>query len=252
MDQFILSWSNLFWGIIFVLAIYLILQFLLTSVLRSYFTGNLGTAFSRKLKSFILWYEPVAIIFILVIFVLINPALHGLLIGILFLLSYLPLRNYIDGRFFLLNHKIQKGQQIKVKNEEGILQKIGRLGVAFRTNEGSRFINYTQLRKEGYTLLKSSTTSGFHQLILSAQNKEGVDSQKVIADLQHKFLDCPYLDWTYKPEMNPLKQDDNSFHLKVLLFKDQHLNYLKDWMEENGFDCQLYNKKQHEALTYSL
>ncbi len=231
-----LDWPDLFWGFVILAALYFLLRFLITFLRQTYFTGNGGASISDRLESLIVLYEPIAIIILLVIFILIQPALHGLVVLILLLLAYLPLRNYIDGRLFLMNNEIEKGQQLKIQDENGILQKIGRLGVTLRTNEGSRFINYSTLIRKGYTLLKGITTGGFHQVILQSEKEE---TKNIVQQLEYKLLDCPYLDWTYRPE---IRKDDSSpekYDMKFLLHKDKYLQHMITWLEESGLQIQL-------------
>ncbi len=235
MEEFTTSWSDLFIGVLIMAAIYILLIFLASFTKQSYFTGNNGEAISRRLKTAIVIFEPLAIIILLVIFILIRPALHGLAVGIILLLAYFPLRNYIDGRLFLMNNKIEKGQHLKVGEVDGILQRVGRLGIVLRTGEGTRFVNYSTLIRDGYTMLKDDTSGGFHRLSLTLAETDTPEKQ--YRTFENKLLDCPYLDWTYKPEFEMGNHPDEPQQLKFLLNKDKHLEYFKQWVEENGFTC---------------
>ncbi len=229
-----LSWGNLVVAIIALVAIYLVINLLADSLRRVNLLGRSNTAVTRILDFILQIYEPIAIIIIVGIFVFINPMLHGLLVGLLLVFAWLPVKNYINGRLVLLAHQLQTGQRITIDNASGLIRKLGRLGLSLQTREGMRFVNYTSLVKHGYLLLRGEQVGRLHKFLIGTRTGD-----LSITTLNNLLLGCPYLDWSLPPEVNPEANDDQQYLLQVLLREDEHLNFMLELIREWGFDCQL-------------
>ena len=235
MDKLIVTWTDLIW-IIVLLAAFYILSLLFQYLLRhSYFSNKLEGKLLRNWMKFRWLIEPVLIFIIIFVLLLINPILHGLVLAVILVFTYQPIKNYIDGRVFIFNNKIDIGQAINLNKEEGIIQDIRRLGIFLWTDRGSRFIYYSQLLSQEYTFPENKSTGSFHQFLLTSKTEQ--KNPKGVAELEDKFFACPYLDWSFKPEVVKHKNAPGQYILKVLTNKDANLEYFIRWINENEFDC---------------
>lgn len=236
MDKLIVTWTDLIWVIVLLAAFYilsLLFQYLLK---HSYFSSKTEGKLLRNWAKFRWVTEPVLIFIILFVLILINPILHGLILAAALVFTYQPIKNYIDGRVFIINNKIDIGQTINLNKEDGIIQEIRRLGIFLRTDSGSRFIYYSRLLNAEYTLPGNKSTGSFHQLLLTSKTEQKTSYRNII-ELEDKFFACPYLDWSFKPEVIKYKGDSSQYILKVLTNKDANLEYFIQWINENEFDC---------------
>ncbi len=234
MENFTLNWTDLWWGILMVAIVYLIMLIIRFLLRHTFFIGKTGVRPPEKLESFSIIIEPLLLVALLAIFILINPILHGLFILFVSIPSFQLIKNYMNGRIFQFNNQLEKGQHIKVSEESGIVQKLGRLGLTLRTGEGFKFIHYGHLLEEGFTLLKGATVGGFHQIgIRFPEDGKETNHQMKTSPLEAKLLDCPYLDWTFKPEIQFAEK--HTYLLKILLIKDQHLEYFLEWLHSNEY-----------------
>ena len=234
MEHLKLDWTD-FAGVILLLAV-IYFGILLLKYLSQYsvFLKRLKSKVSKQITSFKIVYEPIMIMVVTFAIILINPVLYGLIIVALLALAHQPIKNYIDGKIFLLNNIVEKGQHINIFKEDSTIQTIGRFGIVLTNGKGSRFIHYSQLTKEDYTLLKGVSTGSFHQLLLTSNaDAKSLDTNV----LMEKLLNCPYLNWTFKPDIHKNETNQEGYVLEILLNKDSHLNYMIQLITESGFNC---------------
>jgi hypothetical protein len=241
----ILDWSDFLKVIVLLAAIYFGILLLKYMSRHSSILRRIEAKTSKQLKSISILYEPIIVIIITLVIIKINPILYGLIIAALLAIAYQPIKNYIDGKIFLLNNIVKKGQHIYIFNEDSTIQTIGRFGIVLTNGKGSRFIHYSQLAKENYTLLKGVSTGSFHQLLVTANDTNAKKTAYGMDFLMEKLLDCPYLNWTFKPDIQPSETDHETYVLEILLNKDSHLNYMIQLITESGFSCKNLSNSKH-------
>jgi len=233
MQEYTLNWSNWFFALALLVIIYLLLN-LASSLLKTYLNNDFGKTIGKILDTVLVLYEPLSVIILLVAFILINPYFHGLMAGILILLAFYPIRNYLSGRILRLTSTLDKGQRIKVQNSEGVIQELGRLRLNLQTSEGTKYVNFNTLLSEGFTTMKGVKVGGFHQIELKNNNETPIST-----NLAYKLFNCPYLDWSFKPEISKLNEDNSHYDIRVLVKEDKHLNQFMDLVREWGYEVEL-------------
>jgi len=205
LEAYTISWSFWFFALVAAVVLYFVLRLLENVLDRVNVFGERQKNATEVLRIILRLYEPAAVLFLLVGFVFINPLLHGLLVAFIFALAFYPVKNYVNGRLFLLAHQLQEGQRIQVNEMSGIIRDLGRLGISLQTPEGLRFINYTTLLSDGYLLLKGEKIGRLHQLSISAgTGKEAL----TIASLNNRLFSCPYIDWSLRPEIKENEEEE--------------------------------------------
>lgn len=236
MEQFFLICSTFLLWFAFLVGLYFFLLLLSGLVGRAPFLGSWQQHIGRLIQFVLDVYEPIALIVLAVVFVLFNPWVNGGIVAALVLLGYQPLKNYVSGRIFILTNEIRIGQRIEVKNHTGIIQKIERLGLILQSQEGMRFVNYSSLLSEGFVLLKGEKVGGLHQLQLRPLEENQKNHQQFISN---RLFSCPYVDWSFRPEISLVEEAAQQYDLRVLVREEQHLGHLLRLVKEWGYECVL-------------
>ncbi|MFT5261655.1 MAG: hypothetical protein ACI8YQ_000380 [Polaribacter sp.] len=234
LEEYTISWTLWFFALLAVVGLYFVLRLLANILDRVNVLGKRQRPAREVLNVVLRLYEPAASLFLLVGFVFINILLHGLLVIFVFILAFYPVKNYVNGRLFLLAHKLQEGQRIRVNEMSGIIRDLGRLGVSLQTSEGLRFINYTTLLSDGYLLLKGEKIGRLHQLSISS----GAEIEALtVSSLKNRLFSCPYIDWSLRPEIKEDDEGKGGLLAQVLVREDAHLRSLVELVREWGYGC---------------
>ncbi len=231
LEEYTLTWGLWLFAVVAIVALYFALRLIAGTLNRVNVLGRIQRRIQSILYIALKLYEPLAILFLMVGFISINPLLHGLLVGFSLLLGYNPIKNYLNGRLFLLAHQLKEGQRIYVHESNGLIRRLGRLGISLQTEEGIRFVNYTTILSDGYMLLQGEQIGRLHRLSIQPKTENEVLN---ISDLQNKLFSCPYIDWSLRPEIHKDTTVEGKYILQVLVREDQHLQYLMDLIGEWG------------------
>lgn len=234
LEEFTISWSFWLFAALSLVVLYWGIKLLESMLERVNVLGSRQKSVLNTLHVILRLYEPAAILFLIAGFIFINPFLHGLLVAIIFILAFYPVKNYVNGRLFLLAHQLQVGQRIKVNETSGIIRNLGRLGVSLQTQEGIRFINYTTLLSDGYLFLKGEKIGRLHQLLITPG--EGSSSLST-ATLNNYFFSCPYIDWSVRPEIKKEDNEEEGYLAQILVRENKHLKSLTELIREWGYGC---------------
>ncbi len=236
LEDLSISWSRWLILVLFIIGIIILVGFIISVMERNLRTGYFSRRTIQYLRKFKILLEPFGLGIILITFALINPLVHGSLILISLALAFIPLRNYFTGHFLLLNDAFSEGERIKVNGNEGVIDKMDRLGLTLQIKEGVRFINYTTLMTDGFTKVEGERLEGINFLqIVPPETME----DKSIRHLKDKLFACPYIDWFYPPEINRVDQPNQQIAYKARLRvrQDQHLKHLMKLLEDWGYQC---------------
>ena len=178
-------------------------------------------------------YETVSILLILVVFFLIKPALHGLILIAVLGMGFQHLRNYVHSRLFHIMGHVKKGLHIKVDDQKGIITHMGRLGIEMKSDVGLHQIPYDTLVKKGYILSSGERIGGYYRLQVNA--KEGTLDRQRIQELIHVLYSSPYVDSSYRPEIVRSLSDHDMIDVKLLVKEEHHIRDLIEVLEEQGY-----------------
>lgn len=233
MDQQ-LTWLNLLFAAIVLLGIYFLLRF----ADRRLTSASLSNPFFDSLKNTVhyglLIYELLVIVVLGSIFVLINPILHGVIIGGIGIIGFQHLRNYLTGRLFQLDNHVAVGKQVRLQTQEGIIAEIGRTGLYLQTTTGRHFIPYQEVYTHGYSLTNREEVGGFYQLKI-----ETPEDKKGASQLLDLMATVPYLDWNHQPKINADDEMQNVLRVQVSVKEEKHVRELMTALNEWGYQAQM-------------
>lgn len=243
MDSFYLgqyTWLNLLKLSILLIAIYFLL--LLTKKLLPLANQrwNIAERLQTWVHLLILIFEPLSLVLIASYFILINPILHGIPIGLILLVGFGHLRNYFNGRIIQLTNRIKTGQKIKIQNLEGIVVAMKRLGLKIKTSKGIQDVGYSRLFQEGFMQLSGDDVGGYHYLnIYPTEGQEVKNFSEKIMDF---LATAPYLDHNHSLNIQSKPEGVPGVLSRVIVKEESHLNELLQLIKDNGYECKISKK----------
>lgn len=202
--------------------------------------GIRGKALLKQgVHAVLLLYEPLVVILLAITFLLINPILHGLVLGVIGLVGFTQLRNYLHGRLIQFDPAVQVGNQLRIRNISGMIARVSRLGIYLKTTQGLHFFNYSSVFARGYVLLAGDTIGGYHQIPITVREEAKDDYVDVGQALHDLLIVSPFVDWRFPPEVVMTRGDAKQFEIKINVREKHHLRHLVSMLEERGFSCQL-------------
>ncbi|MCB9080846.1 MAG: hypothetical protein H6555_03940 [Lewinellaceae bacterium] len=201
--------------------------------------GIRGKAILKQgVHTMLLLYEPLVVILLAATFLLVNPVLHGIILGVLGLVGFTQLRNYLHGRLIQFDPAVRVGNRLRIKDVSGMIARVSRLGIYLKTTQGLHFFNYASVFDQGYVLLAGDTIGGYHQIpvVVREEANEYADVRQALQDL---LIVSPFVDWRFPPEVVMTSGDAKQFEIKINVREEYHLRHLATMLEEKGFSCEL-------------
>jgi len=233
-----ISWWQFLLSTAALLAPYLVLRFSNRLWPRAVSGNSIKGRIKQALHYLLTLYEPFVILVIAGLFTLVNPFLHGMMLLILFLAGFSHVRNYISGRIVRFDEGINPGVQLQSRDIQGIVGRLGNLGLHLKTHDGLYYISYSKLLADGYTLLSGEEVSGFYRLQVKALD-EAANASRTTTQLSDLLATTPYIDWNHPPEWLLHKEAESMPQVRILLREEQHLPELIQLMHEWGYACEV-------------
>ena len=231
------GWSHLLWLTILLVLLYLLLLFFRKIMSNLVFIGGWRSTIGIIVDRATTLYEPIALLIIFSLFVAINPLLHGIFTGLFVLLSIAHIRNYVHGKMIKTNRAIELGRKITVADQEGIITKMGRLGIQVRSDEGLHFIPYGNIISSGFILSSGVNIGGYYKLDITLPKE--VEFRQSVQELTDLLISSPYIDGDYKPEISRSISSEHKTKVKLLVREEGHVHDLISLLEENGYQSEI-------------
>lgn len=226
------TWTTFFSIALLLFITFVVLRFLQELLDRSNLFGKYQATAEYYLHRILLVYELLVVLVLGASFILVAPFLHGLIVAALFAGAFPHIRNYICGRVVQFDKGIQVGNRLRFGDYSGTIAGIQRVGLKLRTGKGLRFINYSNLLKDGYLLLAGEEIGGFYRLQITPQEGNEIkNTRSKLLDILHA---TPYLDWQQRPIIKSAT-DSDTLDARVVLREERHLPDLIQLLEEWGY-----------------
>jgi hypothetical protein len=231
-----ISWMRWIFVSIITLSLYLFIRFLHTTSERMSLLGGWKKRIHSIVYSIHVLSGPLGFLVIFITFIMIHPAVHGLLVLLIFILGFSLIKSYFLGKMLLLQRKCYKGQKIMFHDTEGFIKEIGSTSLTLQTADGARHLSYIQIFDEGFTQLQGNEIGGLQTIYIDTSDADSTNTQHI----KDKLWESPYLDWSFDPEVKITNQS-HQFEVKVLLTERDHLDDLINLISEWGYKCHLKN-----------
>lgn len=207
-------------------------QFLILAgiLLVVYLLINRFKRFFYYITGFQTLHIPNAILIVVLIleFILINPRLHGLIVGVGFILFYPVLTSYLKGIVVANNAKIDIGDLIKVGKDRGKVSDINLSGVKVLTESNNLFIPYSKLSSE--VIEKYESDQSRYISFICRPNSE--DKRLSLYEVERIVFNFPFLESGSKIDMDQL---DNAVKVDLTLANDRFKTSLSRHFSNEGY-----------------
>ncbi|MBK8501726.1 MAG: hypothetical protein IPL46_05680 [Saprospiraceae bacterium] len=184
--------------------------------------------FVRTLKKILLWIEPVFLMALAVMVITINPIIFGSVALFIYITAFSSIRNYLNGRFLLLNSAFSENQKLVILDKSGQIDKLGNLELSLRTSQGLDHIPYNKLIEQGYALLSGVNIGHRLKVHLHPTNAKAIN----IEELRGMLSTSPYLSPDHIPMLH---QSDDSLQISIQLEDEKYLTDLLLLLETWGW-----------------
>jgi hypothetical protein len=231
------TYTNLLVEILILWGVYWLLTVLHKRMRKGVIFGKYQQRVTDLLSTFLLLYEPLTILLITIVFIFINPVMHGIILLLLTIAGFNRIRDYLSGRIILATSLVVEGKRLKSPKASGVISRIGRIGVYLQTGDSLSFVNYTNLLTEGYSLGTGQKIGGYYQL-----NINPPETANPLRELAQKFVSAPYLDRSFKPELSFDENSKSLIRARIAVREEEHLRELMELMGEWGFPATIARK----------
>lgn len=231
------TWWRFFLTALFFFGLYFLLHFINRVLTKYNFLGKFQRNTKIIIKHSLLIFEAVALLILGGAFILINPIYHGILALVILATGFNHVKNYFSGRIVQFDQSIEDGKRLKTLESQGVIFKMGRLGLKLRTQKGVQFVNYTNLISNGYTLLSGEEVGGFYELEIRPKNLE--NKKDYFTFLEDLFTTAPYLDLRFRPQVENINDETKTFLARVEVKEENHLQDLVKMIRERNFTCKV-------------
>nr|WP_321226985.1 hypothetical protein [uncultured Psychroserpens sp.] len=175
-------------------------------------------------------YKPIAILIILLSFVTINYRVHGILFLLLIIVAFNYIKSYLNGVLFKINPLVYLGSNISTGEFNGRVSKFLHFGFIINETEGDRFVNYTYIDKNGFSVSQHDEKAMRKTLYIH-------DTEEITTILDLLF-DNPLVDFSQKPSLKKLPAT-NKLQLNITLEKGAKIEALISYLEQYKFNASL-------------
>ncbi|PPK88729.1 hypothetical protein CLV84_1700 [Neolewinella xylanilytica] len=225
------NWMDLLLGAVVLYGVYVLLYLLRDRLGKTKRPEGFRARAFNVLAAALLLYEPTAALVLIVIFVFINPGVHGLVTLLIVAAGFSRLRDYLSGRIVLFTPLISVGKRMKTERYTGVISRINRIGLYLQTGEGLHFVNYTSLLTQGYSLITGKDIGGYYQLVLTPPE----DREDPLEELADRLTTTPYLDRSFRPELAYAEYGQDRIHARLSVREEKHLTELLALLQEWGY-----------------
>lgn len=215
-DSYMSWWQFFFLGLLLISIYYLVNRY--RKVFR-WFTGMHNMSLINSLL----------MVTLIVIFVLVNPVIHGIIVTFGLLLFYPVLTSYIKGIIVTNNSKIEIGDLISVGKFTGKVSEINLAGLKLLSSNNNLFIPFKMIGNEPIEKYKSDQSRYIEFECFHAENPE----KQSIQSLEKTIFNFPFLESGSKIEINQL---NDAFQVNLTLANDRFKTSLFNQIIKEGFE----------------
>lgn len=233
------TWTNLLLAALLLWGGYFLLRYVNEKLRGSTLLGKHQRSVTNFIATFLLLFEPITVLMLSMIFLFINPPVHGIILLAIGIGTFGRIRDYLSGRIILTSPLVAEGKRMKTSRYAGTITRIGRMGLYLQTGEGLHFVNYSNLIIEGFSLTTGKEVGGYYLLNIRPVKKE---DQEPLRELADRFVTTPYLDRTFKPEISLNERDAQQIDARIAVREELHLRELLELMAEWGYPATVARK----------
>ncbi|MGJ8744390.1 hypothetical protein [Polaribacter sp.] len=220
-----ITWFNFFTVIATLIALYVFLIIVLRFLPQIFKRNSVIHKVSLVLNKIIEIYKPSAVLFILLSFVSIDYKIHGVLFLLFLVITFSYIKRYLHGVLFKINPLVNIGSNISTGEFKGDISKFLHFGLIINEVEGNRFINYSFIDKNGFSINQNDIASVRRTIYIYEQDKSSP-----ILDL---LFENPNIDFKNKPIIKKIP-NEKTLQLQVALENGAKMESLLAYLNKNN------------------
>ena len=220
-----ISWFNFFTVITFLIGIYILLRIVLRFLPHIFKRKSVINKSTLLLNKTIEIYKPFAILIVLLSFVSINYKVHGVLFLLFLIVTFSHIKRYIYGVLFKINPLVYIGSNISTGEFKGDISKFLFFGVVINEENGNRFINYSYIDENGFSINQNENASVRRTIYIYDQEKT-----TPILDL---LFENPNIDFNNKPIIKRIP-NEKTLQLQIALESGAKMESLIEYLNHNN------------------
>lgn len=156
----------------------------------------------------------VLIIIILAYVCTLNVPINFMVIFLIFLIFWRPIKNLSYGLLLPLYRKLEVGDEINLNGDAVYIEELGNVGIKGQGNNGQIFLNYDNIIENNLSVIKNKYS--LHLVKLELQSPEGLHIENVKANLFEILSNQSLIDHGRLPRIVSLDAND-TFSLEVFM-----------------------------------
>ena len=220
-----ISWFDFFSIIALLIIVYIILRLLLRFQPQIFKRKSVINKSTLILNKTIEIYKPFAILMALLGFVSINYKIHGVLFLLFLIVSFSHIKRYIYGVLFKINPLVNIGSNISTGKFKGDISQFLFFGVVINELDGNRFINYSYIDENGFSINQNDNDSVRRTIYIYDQEKT-----TPVLDL---LFENPNIDFNNKPIIKRIP-NENILQLQIVLENGAKMESLIEYLNQNN------------------
>lgn len=186
-----MTWFNFFSILMLFIVIYIFLILIVRIIPQIFNRKSILNKTTLVLNRIIEIYKPFAILVVLLSFVAINYKVYGVVFLLFLVVTFTHIKRYIYGVLFKINPLVNIGSNITTGEFKGDISKFLFFGVVINEEVGNRFINYSYIDDNGFSINQNDNASIRRTIYIYDQEKT-----TPILDL---LFENPNVDFNNKP-----------------------------------------------------
>lgn len=225
-----ISWFNFFTIIAILIGIYILLRMVLRFLPQVFKRKSIINKSMLVINKTIEVYKPLAILIVLLSFVSINYKVHGVLFLLFLIVTFSHIKRYIYGVLFKINPLVNIGSNISTGKFKGHISKFLFFGLVINEDDGNRFINYSYIDKNGFSINQNDNTSLKRTIYIYDQEK--------IAPILDLLFENPNIDFNNKPIIKKIP-NEKTLQLQIALENGAKMEALIEYLNQNNIKTSL-------------
>ena len=220
-----ITWFNFFTVIAAFIIFYVFLIIVLRFLPHVFKRNSVIHRVRLVLNKIIEIYKPSAVLFILLSFVSIDYKIHGVVFLLFLVITYSYIKRYLHGVLFKINPLVNLGSNISTGEFKGDISKFLHFGFIINEVDGNRFINYSFIDKNGFSINQNDIVSVRRTIYIYDQDKSSP-----ILDL---LFENPNIDFKNKPIIKKIP-NEKTLQLQVALENGAKMESLLAYLNKNN------------------
>ncbi len=258
----LISWDQ-FWSMgLTLVTIYVLLYLLQRRMDSGLYLRDVDALVRASVRVTLLVLDPLILLVMLGLFVALWPAVHGMIVLLLIVFAYRPLKEYIAGRIFRFDPATTIGRHLIQRDARGVINGFGLTGIYLQQEEGRMRIPYTELLHGGYTVAIDPEVSAYYHLLITMSEEQDEDEEDddtaergrqrrrletndldlMTRQLRNRLVESPYVRRGFTIAPHAGGESGLVLDLDVGLHRGDHVRHLIRQLRESGFEASLINR----------